>query len=84
MTGCHIFLGIMKNFSDVIDLWPSITELATDIGEKPNLVSQWRKRKSIPSERWLALIAAAERRGYPVDAMVLANLSSRRQEESAA
>lgn len=52
-------------FSDVINLWPSRTALADDIGlEDANLVRSWRSRDRIPDEYWEAVIAAADQRGF--------------------
>ena len=74
----------MKNFRDVIDLWSDVTEMATDLGKKPNLIRKWRERNSIPSDEWIAVVNAAEQRKYPVDLTLLANFASSRKRAEAA
>lgn len=55
----------MNTFSEIISLWPSAEELARDVGATGLVVRAWRARRSIPSEYWVAVIGAAERRGIP-------------------
>lgn len=38
--------------------------MATDLGEKPVTVNQWRARRSIPARYWPKIIEAASRRGH--------------------
>ena len=47
----------------IVDLWPSLTELARDLDKPVTTVSSWKLRGSIPAKFDLDLIAAAERRG---------------------
>jgi hypothetical protein len=54
----------MQSFASVIDLWPTATELAADIGEKDGTVRQWRNRDRIPAEFWEAIVGAAAARGF--------------------
>jgi hypothetical protein len=51
------------NFGDVIRAWPSISDLASGVGQPYGVVKQWRMRNSIPARHWNSLIADAERRG---------------------
>lgn len=55
----------MNTFSDIISLWPTAEELARDVGVTGLVVRAWRARGSIPSEYWVSVIGAAERRGIP-------------------
>lgn len=69
MTLLHnVACNTMKSpstFSDVINLWPSRTALAGDIGlEDANLVRSWRSRDRIPDEYWAAIVKAAGERGF--------------------
>ena len=63
-------------FSDVIDLWPSARVLAEDIGEKTASVHKWRQRNSIPGEKWLAVVSAAEQRGFELNLARLAAIAA--------
>lgn len=54
----------MQSFADIIDLWPTATELAAELGEKEGTVRQWKNRNSIPADRWPAIVGASARRGF--------------------
>lgn len=69
----------MQTFADVLALWPSLSELATDLGVPYGVAKQWRMRNSIPAEYWQALTAAARDRGIEgITADVLADIAARR------
>lgn len=55
----------MRTFKDIIQRWKTAEELAKELGEKGVTVRQWGNRNSIPPEKWLPLIEAAERAGHP-------------------
>ena len=65
----------MKNFKEVIGLWDSPAELAGDVGQALAKVRKWKERGRIPSSYWQDLVAAAERRNYPVNIQLLASLA---------
>ena len=68
-------------FTDLIDLWPTMPEMADDIGETKVNVYKWRQRCNIPPGRWLRIIYAAKRRRYySVTLMALAEMAERRAE----
>lgn len=54
----------MKSFADVIDLWDNLSAFAKDAGVSYGAAKQWRRRGSIPAERWSLIIEAASRRGF--------------------
>lgn len=67
----------MKTHREILDLWPTYAELRRqllaqghDLSEM--LVARWAQRNSIPAEWWLAVVAAAEQAGHPVDLALLA------------
>ena len=67
-----------ESFAAIINLWPSAEEMAADLGEKGVTVRQWRNRGSIPSDRWLAVAAAAANRGFSsVTLELLAGLAAK-------
>jgi hypothetical protein len=71
----------METFPEIIALWPSAEALGADIGEPGLNVRAWKRRKAIPPEHWVALVAAADRRG--IDGVTyerLAHIASRRAE----
>lgn len=68
----------MESFSQLIGLWPSMSQLAADLAVPYGVVKQWRRRDSIPSEYWRALIAAAKQRGISgITADLLTELAAR-------
>ena len=68
-----------REFAEVIGLWPSVDELATDLDRKPNTVQQWKSRNRIPADEWHGLVRAAQRRGIKgVSADVLAQIAAAR------
>lgn len=52
----------------IIAAWPSLDQLASDMGLPLGVVKQWRNRKSIPGEYWATMHRVAERQGYPITA----------------
>ncbi len=75
----------MESFGAVMDLWHSAEELGGDIEQSGNTVRKWRLRESIPSEHWLRVVAAAEKRTEEdpncgqVTLVLLATLEARRK-----
>jgi hypothetical protein len=49
----------------IIDTWPSLPTFAADHGVKYGTAKQWRRRNSIPPERWLETIKLAKDKGIP-------------------
>lgn len=49
--------------ADLINLWPSISEFAADLSVEYGTAKAMRRRSSIPSEYWLAVVRSAEARG---------------------
>lgn len=52
-------------FASVIDLWPTLKDLADDAGCGISAVKQWKSRDRIPGEYWLRCELGARRRGIP-------------------
>jgi len=48
--------------ADIINLWPSLSDFAADLSIEYGTAKAMRRRGSIPSEYWLALVRCAERR----------------------
>lgn len=67
----------MDSHAEILGLWPSLNDVATDVGARLVAVRKWRARNSIPAEYWLALVQAAERRGISgVTLMLLARIAA--------
>lgn len=58
------FFGEPTTFRQVIDLWPTMVELAAELGVGYEACNQWRKRDSIPPWAHAALYKAAQSRGF--------------------
>lgn len=53
-----------KTHRDIIDAWPGgLPAFASDHGVKYDTAKGWRRRNSIPAERWLDTIRIAISRG---------------------
>lgn len=48
--------------SDIINLWPTLSDFATDLGVKYGTAKAMRRRSSIPPEHWCRVVAKAEGR----------------------
>lgn len=66
-----------KSFSDVIGLWPSRFEMASDIGANPEAVRKWQERKSIPTDWWFSILRTETARRAGLSADLLAALAAK-------
>lgn len=66
------------NFAEVINLWPSASDLAAVLDVEAVTVRAWRRR-GIPAGYWSAVAQAARVTGRPVDERLLAELASVRR-----
>jgi len=66
----------MNSFRDVIDLWPSMAEMARQAHVTHGTVKQWRRRNSIPSRYWLRLVLLSDLHGYGVSWGRLAEIAN--------
>lgn len=61
--------------AQIINLWPTIADFATDIGVGYEAAKAMRRRGSIPPGYWVRTVDAAARRGFAgVDYQRLAEL----------
>lgn len=72
----------MSMIRQIIDLWPSRSELARDIGVEPSTVRQWYHRGSIPSDYWSPIAESAEERRIPVWIESLARASAAKRADA--
>lgn len=66
------------SFASLIAQWPTIAALARETGVPYATVKRWKQRATIPSAHWLAVVAAANRRGILISVHDLAALSAKR------
>ena len=57
---------MLNSFREVIGLWSSLRALSEEpeVGANLMAVRKWQQRDSIPSEEWIGLAKAAQRRGF--------------------
>lgn len=86
-TTCIIFLNKIytlsilqnmkiKTFKEIIEMWPSISELADDMGESYITVNKWHVRDNIPVRRWVKLLKSAKNRKIPITAELMVKLAA--------
>jgi hypothetical protein len=68
----------MQALTDVFDIWPSLAEMARDIGIEYQTVAKWSQRGRIPPESWDAVIEAAKRKKVTVTPGLLNRLNAPR------
>lgn len=49
---------------NIFSIWPTLSDLAKDLGKPYPTVASWRQRGSIPAKYDLALVRAAKERGH--------------------
>lgn len=49
--------------ASLINLWPSLSDFANDIGVSYGTAKAMRRRNSIPSEYWLGMVSRGSERG---------------------
>lgn len=70
-----------SSFREVVSLWPSRQELASELGVHPEAVRKWSERNSIPAEWWLPILRTPRAEGAGLTADAFAGFVAR---ESAA
>lgn len=65
-----------KSHRDIIELWPSVDVVASDIDVSSSLVRMWKFRMNIPSSHWVALVDAASGRDIPLTYKMLAETAA--------
>jgi hypothetical protein len=78
----------MTSVRDIINKWPSASEMARDIGlRRPGHGSMMKMRGSIALQHWPKLVEAAKRRGIKgvsFETLALAHASSAKPQTEAA
>lgn len=54
-----MYNGPMQELCDIFAIWPSIKQMAEDLGQLEDTVYRWKKRGRIPEDMWPALIEKA-------------------------
>ena len=68
----------------IFDAWPTVADMARDIGKKPVTVRSWRNRGSIPGEYDLLIIERAKLRGVDIRLEDLAQARAARASQAEA
>ena len=63
---------MIRTHSQIIDLWPSLSDLAGDVDQDREAVRLWRKRNRIPNRHWTAIAYASRKRRLGVTVEELA------------
>jgi hypothetical protein len=64
----------VSTITDIFKIWGSLAEMAEAIGRGHWTVQKWSQRKSIPSDAWPDVIAAARRKGKKLSAEQLLSM----------
>lgn len=62
---------------DIINLWPSMPVLAFEVESNLGAVKQWKIRNSIPSNKWVKLVEAAQSRDISLTYKTLAEAAAK-------
>lgn len=74
----------MMKHSDIIDMWPTIAEFASDVRVEYQAARKMHERDSINSKHWYRVIEAAKLREYSnVTLEALANYKAKRKSKAA-
>ncbi len=58
----------MQATRDIFGIWPDINSMADEIGEKPDTVYRWDRKRRIPEPSWQAVIEGAKKRSVDLTA----------------
>ncbi|WP_409202455.1 carph-isopro domain-containing protein [Sulfitobacter sp. W074] len=67
--------------NEILNIWPTMADLAKDIGKPYSTVAAWKARGKIPADHDFDLIEAAEKRGR---ALTLEQLAEARRSTASA
>jgi hypothetical protein len=65
----------VESFTDVVNQWPSMGDMADDMQANYDTIRKWRDRNSIPAPMWFEVLRAAKRRKIALDAEDLVMLA---------
>lgn len=84
MLGAFCTFRTMDTFTDLIDLWPSLSDFAAGAGITYGHAQQMKRRENVPAAYWRALLVDADRRGFAeVTERALINLAAERASRAA-
>lgn len=68
----------MNTLDDLFGMWPTVSDLARDIGRPVQTVASWKARKSVPGSEFVPIASAAKARGIEgVSVEAIATLCAR-------
>lgn len=77
----HTVERMPSSFRDIIDLWPTRSDLAREIGEQYGTVHQWHLNDSIPGRAFAAIVRAASAHNHPVTHEMLCGFAEAKHRE---
>lgn len=66
----------MQAIADIFAIWPSLREMAEDLGQLEDTVYRWKQRGRIPEDMWPAVIEKAAGREQLVTASQIMKLNA--------
>jgi hypothetical protein len=66
----------MQVIGDIFAIWPSLREMAEDLGQLEDTVYRWKQRGRIPEDIWPAVIEKAASRERLVTASQIMKLNA--------
>jgi hypothetical protein len=68
----------MRAIQDIFSIWPTLADMARDLGKEYQTVAKWSQRGRIPPESWDLVIKAASRKRVAVTPGLLNRLNAPR------
>lgn len=72
-----------EGMQNIFDIWPSLADMASDLGRPYPTVAAWKQRGRIPSDYDFDIVAAAAKRGHIITVETLAMARRRPSSEKA-
>jgi hypothetical protein len=70
-------INAAMNIRSFIDQWETRAALAAEIGVKTDAVHKWAQKEAIPTKYHFSVLTAANRRGFAIDPMRLAEMHAK-------
>ena len=67
----------LTSFRTIIELWDTREAMAAEVGARPQAVSKWWQRDSLPADWWAAVLRTKRAKAAGIDAAKLTALAAR-------
>jgi hypothetical protein len=68
---------MQQSFREIMELWPTVSAFASDVGVPMPTAAKWRQRDSVPAPFWASILATKPAKKSGVTADLLVNLAAR-------